>query len=171
MIRPVRPTDVKILTDIYNGYIKQSTATFETERITADEMMARVTAISSHFPYFVFDVDGDIAGYCYAHLWKERAAYRYTLETTVYVSPRYLRRGIGMQLMTRLIDECRHKGYRALIACITEGNEASIALHRRLGFRQVSSFENVGVKFGRELGVTDFELLIGNESFQKEQNQ
>ena len=75
-------------------------------------------------------------GYCYAHAWKEKAAYKYTLETTVYLSPRYKGKGIGRQLMERLIEECRAGGYHALIACITEGNEASCSLHEKAGVQE-----------------------------------
>ena len=91
---------------------------------------------------------------------RKSAAYRYTLETTVYLSPDYLGRGIGKRLMRELIEACRRNGYRALIACITAGNEASIALHTGLGFKQVSHFEQVGRKFGRWLDVVDYELLL-----------
>ena len=102
----------------------------------------------------------EVVGYCYAHAWKEKAAYKYTLETTVYLSPGYKGKGIGRQLMERLIEECRVGGYHALIACITEGNEASCSLHEKLGFRKVSHFEKVGLKFGRWLDVVDYELII-----------
>lgn len=78
-----------------------------------------------------------------------------------FIYPRDTRaRGIGRQLMERLIEECRAGGYHALIACITEGNEASYSLHEKLGFRKVSHFEKVGLKFGRWLDVVDYELII-----------
>lgn len=127
-------------------------------------MRSRITGIVSHFPYFVYETEGKIAGYCYAHAWKERAAYRHTLETTVYLASEYQGKGIGKQLMQTLINECRHRGYHALIACITEGNEASNSLHQKLGFKQVSHFEKVGLKFDRWLDVFDYELILTPES-------
>lgn len=160
MVRCVELADTKAITDIYNEYVMNSVATFETEPVSETEMHSRISEISSHFPYLVYEADGEVAGYCYAHTWKERAAYKYTLETTVYLSPRYQGKGIGRQLMARLIDECHMAGYHALIACITEGNEASNRLHLKLGFRQVSRFEKVGIKFGRWLDVLDYELLL-----------
>ena len=160
MIRKVTLNDVRILTDIYNGYIENSDATFETEQISEEEMKRRVLEISSDFPYFVDEENGEIAGYCYAHPWKARASYRYTLETTVYLSPKYFRRGIGKKLMERLIDESRKGSFHSLIACITAGNEASCKLHESLGFEQVSNFKEVGMKFGRWLGVVDYELIL-----------
>ena len=136
MIRQVEFQDAKAITDIYNEYVLHSVATFDTEPVQEEEMRARITEISSRFPYFVYEEDKEITGYCYAHTWKERSAYRYTLETTVYLSPGHTGKGIGMLLMQRLIEACRENGYRALIACITEGNEASNILHERLGFKQ-----------------------------------
>lgn len=82
------------------------------------------------------------------------------METTVYLSPAVVGRGIGTLLMKNLIEECRLSEYKALIACITEGNSESMALHKKLGFKQVSFFEKVGFKFGRWLNVIDYELLL-----------
>ena len=106
-------------------------------------MYRRIADISSRFPYLVFEEGGQVIGYAYAHLWQERAAYCHTWETTVYVSSSSARQGIGRQLMSRLIEECRKSGCYVLIACITHGNEASYALHRKLGFEQVAFFEKV----------------------------
>lgn len=160
MIRCVELTDTKTITAIYNEYVINSVATFETEPVSETEMRSRISEISSYFPYLVYEADGEVVGYCYAHVWKEKAAYKYTLETTIYLSPKYQGKGIGKQLMTRLIDECRVAGYHACIACITEGNEGSNQLHLKLGFKQVSHFEKVGIKFGRWLDVLDYELLL-----------
>lgn len=160
MIRPVRLEDAGAIADIYNEYVMHSVATFETEPLQEVEMRSRITDISADYPYFVYEADGEVVGYCYAHAWKKRAAYKYTLETTVYLSPLHTGKGIGKQLMTTLIEECRRSGYHALIACITEGNEVSNSLHTGLGFKQVSCFEKVGLKFGRWLDVVDYELLI-----------
>ncbi|WP_455593544.1 N-acetyltransferase family protein [Bacteroides sp.] len=160
MIRPVELSDAKAIADIYNEYVINSVATFETEPVSENEMRKRVSEISSHFPYLVYEQGGMVAGYCYAHAWKEKSAYKYTLETTVYLSPQFQGKGIGKQLMEKLIDECRKGGYRVLIACITVDNEASNSMHLKLGFKQVSLFEKVGVKFGRQLDVADYELLL-----------
>lgn len=160
MIRPVEQRDIPALTDIYNHYILHTTVSFETEAISVAEMARRVEQISASHPYIVHETGGTVDGYCYAHPWKERAAYRGTLETTVYLADGSQRRGIGRALMKRLIADCRAAGARALIACVTGENDASIALHRHLGFRQVACFEKVGLKFGRLLDVLDFELLL-----------
>lgn len=160
MIRKVGVRDVQSITAIYNDYVVNSVATFETEPVTEEEMGERIRNISSHYPYFVFEENGIIKGYCYAHAWKERAAYCNTLETTVYVSSADKRKGIGRLLMGELIKDCRQRGFSVLIACITEGNDGSVFLHQKLGFKQVSHFEKVGVKFDRSLDVVDYELML-----------
>lgn len=160
MIRKVSSEDAKAIVAIYNEYVNRSVITFETEPVSEEEMASRIASISSHYPYFVYEADCKVVGYCYAHAWKEREAYRHTLETTVYLSPDFSGKGIGMLLMKKLIEECRSSGYMALIACITEGNTASLALHKKLGFEQVSCFKNVGFKFNRWLDVVDYELQL-----------
>lgn len=161
LIRPVRPADdAAAITDIYNRYIAETTISFETEPLTVAAMQQRIEAIAAEHPYLVCERDGRLLGYCYAHAWKERAAYAQTLETTVYLAPDALRQGIGTALMQRLIHDCREQGVHVLVACITGGNEASIRLHERLGFQRASTFHEVGRKFGRWLDVVDMELTI-----------
>ena len=160
-IRPATPADVPGITRIYNEYVLHSTASFETEPVTEQEMLRRMQAIVPALPYLVCEAGGELAGYCYAHPWKERAAYAHTLETTIYLSPTHTGQGLGRMLMERLMTECRAlPGCHALIACITAENRASRTLHRRLGFQQVSHFQAVGRKFGRCLDVEDYEYLF-----------
>lgn len=154
MIRPVKLQDVKAIKEIYNEYIVHSVATFETEPLQEEEMFSRITGVAADFPYFVYEIDNWVVGYCYAYTWKQKRAYKYTLETTVYVSTEYVGKGLGTLLMQRLIDECRQKGYHVLIACVTAGNKSSDSLHLKLGFKQV------GLKFSRWLDVIDYELLL-----------
>ncbi len=159
-IRPVTLEDAGAIVDIYNYFITDTTVTFEVQPLTVEEMAERIREISARFPYFVYEEDGRVLGYCYAHLWKERAAYSKTLETTVYLHKDATHRGIGSLMVNHLVDLCREQGYHALIACITEGNEASVRMHEKLGFRQVSEYKEVGRKFDEWLGVVDLELLL-----------
>lgn len=161
MIRFVEDRDVRRITEIYNRYITEGVETFETEPLTEERMAQRVKEIAATCPYIVYEENGVVEGYCYAHPWKERAAFANTFETTVYVAHGSGGRGIGSSLMRRLIEECRRKGCRVLVACITGCNEPSIALHKKLGFVQVSHFHNVGYKFGRWLDVVDLEMQLG----------
>lgn len=161
MIRDVKSGDAQAIAAIYNDYILNGVETFETEPLSVPQMQKRIGEISAKFPYFVFETDGgEVLAYAYAHNWKERAAYALTLETSVYVARKSRGAGIGRKLTEKLVDECRKRGYRALIACITDGNQASIKLHEKLGFKKVSHFEKVGIKFGGELDVIDLELRL-----------
>ncbi len=160
LIRPVRPEDYGEITRIYRHYVVDTDISFELVPPTVEEMGRRIESFAAKYPCLVCEVDGQIAGYCYAHAWKERAAYSQTLETTVYLSPSRTGCGIGSALMRRLITECREAGFGALIACITGGNEASCRMHERLGFRKASFFTGVGRKFGRCLDVVDYQLTL-----------
>lgn len=160
MIRFVTQRDVKRITEIYNDYIINTTISFEVKPLSEDDMRNRIELVLAHGPFLVWEEDGEIAGYCYAHPWKERAAYHNTLETTVYLDPQYFRKGIGSKLMEQLINHCRADDKKVLIACITANNEASIKMHEGLGFKQVSYFSQVGEKFGQSLDVIDMQLSL-----------
>ena len=163
MIRKVLLSDAETIAAIYNHYVTTTTVSFEVEPLSVEEMRQRISAVAAAFPYYVYEHEGRVVGFCYAHKWKERAAYDKTLETTIYLSPDCLHRGIGQQLMETLISDCRERGARVLIACITYGNVSSIRFHERLGFGQVSHFHQVGFKFGRSLDVVDYQLVLCEE--------
>lgn len=160
-IRTVRPEDAEALCEIYNPFVVKTDISFETEPLTAEAMRGRIGDLGGRYPWFVAEDDsGSVAGFCYAHAWKGLAAYRPTLETTIYVSPSAARCGAGRALMKALEEECRVRGYRALIACITSTNLGSIRFHEAIGFRHVSSFQGVAIKFGRSLDVVDLQLTL-----------
>jgi len=152
--------DAEAIADIYRHYVTDTTISFEIEPIDVTAMRKRIHDIATHFPYYVWEEDGVLLGYCYAHAWKERPAYYLTLETTIYLTPEARGRCIGTLLMHRLIDECRRRGYVSLIACITAENIESCAFHEHLGFKKVSCFQKVGRKFGKFLDVVDYQLLL-----------
>ncbi len=161
IIRDVKINDAGAIAGIYLHYVKDTTVSFETIPPDAVAMAERIRSISTSYPYLVAeDENTGIVGYCYAHPWKERAAYSQTWETTIYLSPDFTGREIGHTLMRRLISACRDYGCHALIACITAENTGSIAFHGSLGFREVSRFIEVGFKFGRYLDVVDMELML-----------
>ncbi len=159
-IRPCTEADYPAITEIYRHYVENTVISFETEAPDLEMMSRRLDNFAASYPVIVAEVDGKVAGYCYAHLWKERAAYAGTLETTVYLHPQATGQGLGRMLMERLIELCKAQGVDSLIACITADNEASCHLHRSLGFKQVSLFKGVGRKFGRLLDVVDYQLTL-----------
>lgn len=160
MIRPVRIQDAEAICQIYNYYIKNSNYTFDTEPKELDQIQKQIEASIGKTPYFVEENDGKIDGFCYVHPWKAKAAYSKTFEVTVYLHPSALGKGLGKLMMMKLIQESKALGVHALIACITEENEKSFHLFESLGFKRVSCFTQVGQKFGRWLGVRDYELVL-----------
>lgn len=161
MIRPITIEDIPQITEIYNHYVLNTAISFEVSPVSEEEMWWRAQEYTKTGPYLVaIDDDGRVMGYAYVHPWKERQAYCLTFETTVYVHPSFLHGGVGTLLMTELIARCRRLPIHALIACITNGNDASQRLHEKLGFTKVSHFKDVGMKFGKLLDVVDYELTI-----------
>ena len=160
LIRSLLPEDIPAIASIYNHYITNTTITFEEQEVTAEQMAQRAVSISPKYPYLVAVSGNKLVGYAYAHLWKEKSAYSTTLETTVYLSPSNLHAGTGTALMQELIKQCKQKGIHSLIACITADNELSCKFHEKLGFKQVSRFNEVGHKFGQLLDIIDYQIII-----------
>lgn len=159
-IRKVKPDDAEAIAGIYNKYVLETAVSFEEDALSLDEMLRRIEAISAAHPYFVGEEDGKVVGYCYVHPWKERAAYRHTMEVTIYLADGAMGRGLGTQLMEHLLSACRQEDYHVLVACITADNEASLDFHKRFGFRQASFFPEVGWKLGKWHDVIDLELML-----------
>jgi phosphinothricin acetyltransferase len=160
MIRKATPEDAAGIVNIYNYYVENTTVTFETEPVSTEEMRNRIVSVSENYPCLVYEENGNVAGYCYAGLWKKRYAYRHTVESTVYIDKNFQQKGIGKALMIKLLEELRKFNLHAVIACITIPNEKSVSLHEKLGFRQVSEFKEVGYKFERWLDVGDWEFIL-----------
>lgn len=159
-VRVVQSSDAPFISEIYNYYVRNSTATFDVNEVTKVEMQRHIENIISEYPYFVCEDRGNIVGFCYAHLWKSRLAYSSTLETTIYISPQYRGKEVGSLLMNHLIEKCRERNVMALIACITGDNVGSLHFHQKIGFSQVSHFRKVGYKFKKWLDIIDMELLL-----------
>ena len=155
MIRSISTNDANSITDIYNYYIEKTVVTFEEQPITVDEMLARMTTIhASNLPWLVAeDESGKVIGYAYATKWRERFAYRFSVEITVYLLPEISGAGVGSQLYEALFTELKRSSIHSVIAGITLPNPASIAIHEKFGMKQVAEFEEVGYKFEQWLAV------------------
>ncbi len=153
IIRTVTAADGPAIAGLYNYYVRETTVTFEEDPVSDREMLRRIDEIAAQFPWLVYELDDRIVGFAYAGKWKGRAAYRYTVESTVYVDRDFCGRGIGTALYTRLLEGLREQGLHLVIAGIALPNPASQALHERFGFRKVGEFTEVGYKFGTWLNV------------------
>jgi phosphinothricin acetyltransferase len=162
-IRPASVADLPSITEIYGHAVREGTATFELVPPDLAEMTRRFQALTDGgFPYLVAELDGDIAGYAYASSYRPRPAYRFTVENSVYLRPAIHRRGIGRQLLERLIAECEARGFRQMIAVIGDSaNAASIGVHTACGFQMIGTHPSVGLKFGRWLDTVMMQLELG----------
>ncbi|OAN44350.1 GNAT family N-acetyltransferase [Magnetospirillum moscoviense] len=166
LVRDATAADIDQIQTIYAYYVAKSAATFEEDVPGVEEMARRLAAVQRRgFPYLVAEDRGEIVGYCYAGPWRERSAYRYTVEDSIYVAPFVQRRGVGRILLGELIDRCAALGYRRMIAVIGDSaNQGSISLHRALGFCQEGVLRGVGLKFGRWVDVVIMHRMLGDDS-------
>jgi len=161
-IRDVRLDDAQALLDIYAPYVQTSWVTFETTVPTLAEFRGRIEQyrFTLGFPYKVAEIDGNIAGYAYAHPYHQREAYRFTAETSVYIKQDLRRGGIGTELYQAVLEDLAHGGFHAAIAILGYPNEASIRFHEKFGFREIGCLHEVGYKFDRWLDVGYLEKIL-----------
>jgi phosphinothricin acetyltransferase len=165
LIKDAHPFDLSAIADIYAHHVLHGLASFEEAPPGKEEMRRRWEAIiAAKLPYLVAEREGCVVGYCYASPYRPRAAYRHTIEDSVYVAPGYAGQGIGGALLSALIERCEGSAWRQMVAVIGDsGNAGSIALHRARGFRLVGTLENVGFKFGRWVDTVLMQReLVGN---------
>jgi L-amino acid N-acyltransferase YncA len=163
-IRPTIAADLPSVTEIYDHEVRFGTATFELIPPDLAEMTRRFDALmDGGFPYLVATLEGRVAGYAYAGAYRPRPAYRFTVENSVYLRPAIHRRGIGLQLLQRLIVESEARGYRQMIAVIGDSaNAGSVGVHTKCGFRMIGTHPSVGFKFGRWLDTVMMQLPLGD---------
>ena len=149
MIRTVEYSDASRLAEIYNHYVANSTATFEIDPISSDEMKNRIKDIERHsLPWLVCEDDStNTIGYAYASKWKERAAYRQSVEITVYLDHNLTAQGLGSKLYTALFADLKNLSIHAAIGGISLPNEASVALHEKFGMNKAAHFPEIGLKW------------------------
>jgi phosphinothricin acetyltransferase len=161
IIRPATPGDACAIAGIYAPYVRDTAITFEVDPPDTDEMRARITDKSAHFPWLVAERDGRILGYAYAGTFHPRAAYRWMVETTVYVAEDQGGHGVGRALYDALFDRLRDQRFQAAIVLIALPNPASVALHEKMGFMRCGTYEKVGYKFGAWHDVGLWQLDFG----------
>lgn len=153
VIRPATPDDLPAIEKIYAHHVLTGTATFELEPPSLAELRRRYAAVLDRgLPYLAAEVDGQVAGYAYCGPYRERPAYRHSVEDSIYLDPSYVGQGLGKQLLRALVDECRRADVRQIIGIVAEpGGTASLALHKSCGFVEVGRLKQVGFKFGQWL--------------------
>lgn len=164
-IRDATVADADAIASIYNHYVLTTSISFEEAAVSAIDMAGRIADLqAAGLPWMVAEVDGAVAGYAYASKWRVRHAYRFSAESSVYLAPASAGRGIGTALYRVLLDRLREDGYHLAIGGIALPNDASIALHEKLGFEKVAHFKEVGFKFDRWTDVGYWQLNLAPET-------
>lgn len=165
--------DAREILGIYAYYIKNTAITFECTVPQLEEFMGRIAEISSTYPYLVAICQDRIVGYAYAHAFYGREAYRWSVETSIYLDRSFRRNGVGTVLYRALEDRLKEEGYRNMYACIASPlgddpflDEGSIGFHREMGFSQCGHFRQCGFKFGRWYDVVWMEKMIGEHKME-----
>ncbi len=160
-IRCATLDDADRIAAIYNPYVLGTCISFETEPVPAPEMAQRIGEIlGASLPWLVAEMAGQVVGYAYASKWKGRCAYRYSVESSVYLDQGQVGKGIGVMLYSALIDALRSMSMHAVIGGVALPNAASVALHERLGFKKVAHFEQVGFKQEHWVDVGYWQLIL-----------
>jgi len=163
LIRPSENADLAAITEIYGQAVRTGTASFELIPPDEPEMAGRRQAVvQAGLPWLTAERDGRVLGYAYAAPFRPRPAYRFCLENSIYVDAQARGRGVGAWLLAELMARCEAWGARQMVAVIGDsGNQPSIQLHARLGFRHAGQIEHVGWKFGRWLDVVFMQRPLG----------
>jgi L-amino acid N-acyltransferase YncA len=160
-IRTATLADAAGVVAIYNHFVLETIVTFEEQPIDSAEMSRRMESVwQSSLPWLVAEQGGAVVGYAYASKWKERIGYRFSVESSVYCAPNAVGRGLGTRLYGALLPLLRERGVHAVIGGIALPNEASIALHEKLGMRKVAHFEQTGFKFDRWIDVGYWQCVL-----------
>ncbi len=162
-VRDAADADMDAVRAIYAHHVGNGLGSFEETAPDAAEMSRRRAAVLSRgLPYLVAGLDGRVAGFAFASPYRARAAYRHTVEDSIYVAPDAVRRGVARALLRALITQCEALSYRQMVAVIGgTDNLASIALHARLGFREVGVLRAVGFKFGHWVDSVLMQRALG----------
>ena len=160
MIRAARTNDATAIAEIYNHYVRHTVVTFEEVPVDVKEMAQRILDVSERLPWLVWEDSGAVVGWAYATPWKPRSAYRFSVETTVYVAASHQRRGVGDALYSKLIEELRARKLHSAVGGIALPNEGSVALHEKLGFKKIAHFAEVGRKQDCWVDVGYWQLIL-----------
>ena len=155
-IRPAVEADLPAVREIYNHYVMNSTVTFDEKPMTLATLRKKFQKVEAiGHPFIVAESPrGQILGYAYVTPWKEKAAYRFTVENSIYLGPAATGKGLGKVLLQELIDRSKAAGIKEIIAVIADkGADASIQMHKNFGFKDIGHMGKVGFKFGRWLGT------------------
>jgi L-amino acid N-acyltransferase YncA len=145
-IRLATPNDSAGILEIYAPYIANTSFTFETEVPSLEDFQKRISDYLINWPWLVCEIDGVIAGYAYGAKYRERVAYQWCVESSIYIHDDFQKQGVGKALYTALIEIFKMQGYRNVYAVINLPNDRSVKFHESCGFTYFATYEKVGYK-------------------------
>jgi L-amino acid N-acyltransferase YncA len=163
-IRPATTADAAACAGVYAPYVRDTAISFETDPPEVGEIAQRIASSTERHAWLVLEDEGVVRGYAYASPFAGRAAYAWSCEVSVYLDPAVHRTGAGKALYTALFEVLEGRGFRMLVAGVTLPNEASLGLHRALGFTDVGTFTEIGFKFDRWWDVHRLQRPLGPRS-------
>lgn len=166
-IRPAREEDAPAIAEIYNHAVRTSTATFDTEEKSVEDRLRWLAEHGERYPVIVAVHQEKVIGWGSLSRYAERPGWRFTAENAVYVDPEFSGRGVGKIILEELIDLARKLGYHTIIAQIAGGNEASIRLHEKYGFKHAGTLKEAGNKFDRWIDVVLMEKVMSEEQVER----
>ena len=165
LIRFATDADIDAMLAIYAYYVQHTSVTFDHETPSLEKFKEKINSLQKQFPVLVYAIDGEIVGYAYASLFREKRAYQWTVETTIYLKPSYKGSGIGSQLYSSLFDILRKQHIRYAIAVITIPNDESLLFHQKFGFEHAGTLEEIGYKMNQWWSITMMrKCLLENNS-------
>lgn len=153
LVRQIQASDADRVAEILNFYIANTTITFRKDAMLPEEVCRSIEKTKEKYDWLALELEGNLVGFAYYGSFREKEAYRFTVESTIYLHPEYGGKGYGKILYNALIDNARQKGFKEMIGGIALPNVASIKLHTALGFEKVAHFKNIGFKFDRWIDV------------------
>ncbi|PIR16241.1 MAG: phosphinothricin acetyltransferase [Elusimicrobia bacterium CG11_big_fil_rev_8_21_14_0_20_64_6] len=160
-IRTATLSDAGAITGIYNHYILNTVVTFEEQAIKTADIRKRMKQVAGDaLPWLVAESEGSVVGYAYASKWKGRCAYRFSVESTVYLAEAAVGRGIGSGLYGVLLAELRKRKLHVAVGGIALPNEASVRLHEKFGFEKTAYFKEIGYKFEKWIDVGYWQVTL-----------
>ena len=157
-IRNIEKRDAALMADIYNYYVENSVYTFDENPAGEQYFIEKIKTRQDKFPCLALEIDGKFAGFAYASAFAQKPAYRYTVESTIYLDYHYAGRGAGTYLYTELLKGLKDRGFRRVIAVLGIPNKASESLHKKMGFTSGGGLNKVGFKFNKWIDIGYWQL-------------
>jgi L-amino acid N-acyltransferase YncA len=162
LLRLATPADAEGILKIYAPYIEETSFTFETEVPSAENFAERIRTYLINWPWLVCEIDGVIAGYAYATRHRERTAYQWCVESSIYIHDDFQRTGIAKALYTVLFEILKEQGFRNVYAVINLPNDKSVKFHENCGFSYFATYEKAGYKLGKWKNVGWWKLSVND---------